>query len=147
MEMVFSALLAPIRMLFHTQFVVAALTGWTVQWKSPPRDENETSWDEALRHHGLHTLLGLVWAALVYWLNPAFLWWLLPVVGALIVSVPISVYSSRVSLGRRLRDTGFFVIPQESNPPPELSACTGICGTCRLLRASSTRSSIRSRTR
>jgi len=42
------------------------------------------------------------------------------VLGALAVSVPVSVYSSSVWLGRRLRDAGFFVIPQESNPPPEL---------------------------
>lgn len=112
-----SALLAPIRMLFHTQFVVAALTGLAIHWKSPPREDAETTWGEALRRHGLHTLLGLIWAGGVYWLNPSFLWWLLPVVGALILSVPISVYSSRVSLGRRLRTAGLFVIPEESWPP------------------------------
>ena len=121
-ELVFSALLAPIRMLFHTQFVLAALSGRSVQWKSPPREDAETSWTDAIRYHGLHTLLGLVWAAVVYWLNPAFLWWLLPVVGALIVSIPISVYSSRVSLGRRLRDARFFVTPEEAQPPKELRA-------------------------
>ena len=120
LELLFSALLAPIRMLFHTQFVLAALCGWSVQWKSPPREDAETSWSEALHHHGPHTLLGLVWAGVVYWLNPAFLWWLLPVVGALIVSIPISVYASRVSFGRRLRAARFFVTPEESRPPAEL---------------------------
>jgi len=120
LELLFSALLAPIRMLFHTQFVLAALCGWSVQWKSPPRADAETSWSHAVHHHGPHTLLGLIWAGVVYWLNPAFLWWLLPVVGALIVSIPISVYTSRVSLGRRLRAARFFVTPEESNPPKEL---------------------------
>ena len=119
-EMVFSALLAPVRMLFHTQFVVRALTGWSVQWKSPPREDTETTWGDALHHHGLHTLLGIGWAGLVYWLNPAFLWWLLPVVGALILSIPLSVYSSRVGLGRWFRSRGFFVIPEESHPPEAL---------------------------
>src|SRR6185295_11047756 len=95
-------------------------SGWSVQWKSPPRDAAEISWTDAIRYHGLHTLLGLVWAAVVYWLNPAFLWWLLPVVGALIVSIPISVYSSRVTLGCRLREARFFVTPEESRPPQEL---------------------------
>ncbi len=116
-ELFSSTLLAPIRMLFHTQFVVAALTGLTIPWKSPPREDAETPWGEALRRHGWHTLLGVGWAGGVYWLNPSFLWWLLPVVGALILSVPISVYSSRVSLGRRLRTAGLFVIPEESWPP------------------------------
>ena len=70
-----------------------------------------------MRRHGLHTLLGLGWLALVYWLNPSFLWWLLPVAGALTVSIPISVWSSRVSLGRSLRAERLFLIPEESYPP------------------------------
>ncbi|MGH8718178.1 MAG: glucans biosynthesis glucosyltransferase MdoH [Burkholderiales bacterium] len=119
-ELVFSALLAPIRMLFHTQFVAAALVGWPLHWKSPARGDAETGWGEALRRHGLHTLIGVVWAGGVYWLNPSFLWWLAPVAGALIVSIPLSVYSSRVSLGRGLRRAGFFLIPEESRPPREL---------------------------
>jgi membrane glycosyltransferase len=107
-------------MLFHTQFVLSAIFGWALQWKSPPREDAETAWSEALHHHGLHTLLGLAWAGVVYWLNPAFLWWLLPVVGALVISVPLSVYSSRVRLGRRLARARFFLIPEESRPPQEL---------------------------
>jgi len=119
-ELAFSALLAPVRMLFHTQFVVSALTGWSVQWKSPPREDAETTWGEALRRHGAHSVLGLAWAALVYWLDPAFLWWLLPVVGALLLSIPVSVYTSRVSLGKASRRAGLFVIPEELDPPEEL---------------------------
>src|SRR5207248_2420656 len=57
-----SVLLAPVRMLFHTQFVLGALTGWSVQWKSPPREDAETTWAEALRRHGAHSVLGLTWA-------------------------------------------------------------------------------------
>ena len=50
----------------------------------------------------LHTLFGVAWAAGVYWLEPSYAWWLLlPVVGALALSIPLSVYSSRVALGRR----------------------------------------------
>jgi membrane glycosyltransferase len=116
-EIVFSMLLAPVRMLFHTQFIVGALLGLKLAWKSPPREDAETSWSEALRRHGAHTLLGLAWLALVYWLNPSFLWWLLPVAGALAVSIPISVLSSRVSLGRALRAGRMFLIPEESDPP------------------------------
>jgi membrane glycosyltransferase len=119
-EMVFSALLAPVRMLFHTQFVLRALTGWSVQWKSPPREDTQTGWGDALRHHGLHTVLGIGWAALVYQLNPAFLWWLLPVVGALVLSIPLSVYSSRVGLGAWFRKRRLFLIPEESHPPEAL---------------------------
>ncbi|MGB7479255.1 MAG: glucans biosynthesis glucosyltransferase MdoH, partial [Burkholderiaceae bacterium] len=121
-ELVFSALLAPVRMLFHTRFVTAAFLGWAIRWKSPPRDDAETSWGEALRKHGGHTLLGLLWGGGVFWLNPSFLWWLLPIVGALALSIPLSVFSSRVSLGRRLRQLRLFLIPEELEPPAELRA-------------------------
>ena len=121
-ETVLSALFAPTRMLSHTRFVIAALVGWELHWKSPPREDAETSWTQALRRHGVQTLLGVAWTAGVYWLNPFVVWWLLPVAGALIVSIPVSVYTSRSSLGRRAREAGFFVIPEELHPPPEISA-------------------------
>jgi membrane glycosyltransferase len=119
-EMAVSALLAPIRMLFHTEFVAAALAGWKIQWRSPSREDAETSWREALARHGWHTLLGSVWAAGVYLLDPRFLWWLAPIVLALMLSMPISVLTSRVPLGRRLRKARLFLIPEETRPPKEL---------------------------
>jgi len=121
-EISLSALLAPIRMLFHTRFVVTALAGLRIQWKSPPREDTETSWGEAVRRHGAQTLLGIIWASAVFWLNPAFIWWLLPVAGALMLSIPVSVFTSRVTLGRRARGAGFFVIPEELYAPPEIQA-------------------------
>ena len=127
-ELVLSMLLAPIRMLFHTQFVAAAMSGLSIQWKSPPRENTETTWGEALRRHGLHTLLGLLWAGGVYWLNPSFLWWLLPVAGALIISIPLSVYTSRISTGRELRASGFFLIPEEHEIPVEIRRMQEIVG-------------------
>ncbi|HZW72186.1 MAG TPA: glucans biosynthesis glucosyltransferase MdoH, partial [Caldimonas sp.] len=54
-EFLHSLLLAPVRMLFHSQFVLAALSGWKLDWKSPPRDDAATSWREAIARHGVHT--------------------------------------------------------------------------------------------
>jgi membrane glycosyltransferase len=121
-EMLISAMLAPIRMLFHSQFVVGAFVGWAIHWQSPTREDAETTWREALRRHGAHTLLGTLWAAGVYWLNPSFLWWLLPIVGALMLSIPLSVYTSRLRLGRRLRAARLFLIPEETRLPAEIRA-------------------------
>jgi membrane glycosyltransferase len=130
-ELVLSVLLAPIRMLFHTRYVLSAFIGWNPQWKSPRREDTQTTWREAMLRHGPQTLLGMLWAGAVYALNPSFLWWLLPVAGALIVSIPVSVYTSRVSLGRRLRALGIFVIPEELDPPMEILATTAMRGAAR----------------
>lgn len=120
LELLTSMLLAPIRMLFHTRFVIAALLGRALNWQSPTRDDAETGWGEALRRHGVHTLFGVTWAAGVYALNPAYLWWLLPVVGALLLSILLSAFTSRVTLGLRARAARLFLIPEESQPPLEL---------------------------
>ena len=119
-ESLFSALLAPIRMLFHTRYVLTALLGFAVSWKSPPREDQSTPWGLALRRHALGSLLGIGWLGGVAWLNPHFIPWLLPVAGALVLAIPLSVWSSRVSLGRAARAQRLFLIPEESNPPREL---------------------------
>ena len=41
---------------------------------------------------------------------------------ASIVSIPMSVYTSRATLGVRARRAGLFLIPEETNPPPEILA-------------------------
>jgi len=121
-ECALSALLAPVRMFFHTQFVVASLLGRAVRWRSPSRADAQTDWTHALRRHGVHTVVGLAWIALVWWLDPHYLPWLLPVVGALILSIPLSVYTSRAGVGKALRRLGLFLIPEETRPPPVLAA-------------------------
>jgi len=122
LEVLFSMLLAPVRMLFHTRFIVSAFMGWQVQWTSPSRGNDETGWIEAIRNHGSQTLLGVTWGALVGWLNPTFLWWMSPILISLLLVIPVSVFSSRVRLGHRAKRNRLFRIPEESFPPPELRA-------------------------
>jgi membrane glycosyltransferase len=120
LEWLFSTLLAPVRMLFHTRFVLAAWLGLQLRWTSPPRQDSQTTWNEAIHNHGMHTLFGLAWTLGVYWLNPSFLLWLLPISGALMLSIPLSVWSSKVSLGRLARRLRLFAIPEERDPPDAL---------------------------
>jgi membrane glycosyltransferase len=119
-EIGLSSLFAPIRMVFHTKFVAMNLLGRTVVWRSGKREDSETSWGEALRHHGLDTALASAWGTALFVLNPHYFFWIMPVIGALVLSVPISVLVSRVRIGDRARRAGFFVIPEESDPAPEL---------------------------
>jgi membrane glycosyltransferase len=120
LEILVSSLFAPIRMVFHSRFVLTNLIGRTVTWRSQGREDAETSWREALGQHGADTLVASIWGATLFWLNPDYFWWVTPIVGALILSVPTSVLASRVRLGDRARKRKLFVIPEESAPPPEL---------------------------
>ena len=120
-EIVVSSLLAPIRMVFHTKFVLTNLLGRTVVWRSQGRGHQETSWGEAIRRHGTATVVASLWGLGVYWLNPEYFWWLTPIVAALIFSVPLSVWISRVRLGELARWAGLFLTPEEIDPPAEVA--------------------------
>ena len=121
LEFVHSLLLAPVRMLFHTQFVLAALTGLKLDWKSPPRDDAVTGWGEALRRHGMHTVLALVWIGAILISAATFPWWLSPVLAGLLMAIPLSAWSSHAAPGRWLRARGVFLIPEELEQPAVLA--------------------------
>jgi membrane glycosyltransferase len=120
LETVASSLYAPIRMLFHSKFVVTNVLGRVVAWRSPPRGDHETSWAEALRHHSGATLLACIWGGGVYWTNPQYFWWLTPILGALVLSIPVSVLMSRMHLGDAARRARLFATPEEISPPAEI---------------------------
>ncbi|GAA0499745.1 glucans biosynthesis glucosyltransferase MdoH [Tatumella terrea] len=120
LEMLFSVLLAPVRMLFHTVFVVSAFLGLKAVWNSPQRDDDATPWSEAFARHGMQMVLGIVWATGMGWLNLNFLWWLAPIVFSLILSPFVSAFSSRATLGLKSRRAKLFLIPEEYAPPQEL---------------------------
>ncbi|MEW6440103.1 MAG: glucans biosynthesis glucosyltransferase MdoH [bacterium] len=120
LEILLSSLLAPIRMVFHSRFVVTNLLGRTVTWRASDREGKPTGWREAFRSHAADSLLASAWGGALFWLNPNYFWWVTPIVSALILSIPLSVFTSRSSAGQRARRWGLFLIPEESQPPPLL---------------------------
>jgi membrane glycosyltransferase len=120
-EMLASAIFAPIRMVFHTRFLLLTAFGRTVGWRSPTRHEGGTTWGDALRYHWVDTVWASAWGLSVYWLNPNYFWWLTPIVVALVLSVPLSVLASRVRFGDRLRRIGLLRVPEETSTPPVLA--------------------------
>jgi membrane glycosyltransferase len=119
-EVLFAALLAPTRMLFHSKFVFITLLGRQVGWGPQQRSDLGTGWREAFRFHGTGVLLALVWGTILFMFNRSFFWWNLPVLIPLLLSVPLSVWSSQASVGRFLREMGLLLIPEETERPEEL---------------------------
>ncbi|WP_257457948.1 glucans biosynthesis glucosyltransferase MdoH [Archangium lipolyticum] len=118
MESVLSTLLAPVMMLFQSHFVFGTLLGYRVSWTSQQRDDQDLPWAEAARRHAVHTAVGVVLAAVAFLVSPGLLPWLSPVVAGLLLSIPLSVWTARASLGTWAARHGLFLIPEESAPPP-----------------------------
>ena len=119
-EVVISTLLAPVRMLFHSYFVVSTLLGGGSGWNAQNRSQ-ETGWIDAIRFHWWGTLLGISWGGVMYLANPGFFLWLSPIVIGLAVSVPLSVLTSKVRLGNGARLLHLFLTPPDIDPPKELA--------------------------
>lgn len=120
-ETIFFTLVAPVLMLFHSVFVLMILLGKGVNWGTQKRVADGTAWSYATRAHWGHTLLGLGWGTLAWWLDRPFFWWLSPVLSGMALSIPVSVLSSRASLGKLARKLGLFLTPEELSPPWEIT--------------------------
>jgi membrane glycosyltransferase len=66
------------------------------------------------------TMVALAWGWGVRVLHPDAFWWLVPVAGALVLSIPLSVLASRTRNGTRARSWGLFATPEETSPPTEI---------------------------
>jgi membrane glycosyltransferase len=115
-----SAMQAPLRMVAHTIFVVAALTGLKLEWKSPPREATDVSWQEARQSFAKAGLTVLAIAAVLALVHPPALLWLLPVGIPLLLAIPFTVLTSRSSLGEKVRQSELLLVPEESWTPSVL---------------------------
>lgn len=112
LEILISTLLAPIRMLSHTRFVLEALFNARLQWAGQNRGA-DTRWGAALWNHAPGSVLAGAWAGFAWWLKPLYFAWSLPVVVPLVLAAPTSVLLGRRALGERLRARGLFTVPPE----------------------------------
>jgi len=121
LETAFSALHAPLQMLWHTSFVVTSLLGGSVRWGGQRRLAGGVTWRTALRRHWWHMLIGLVWGGLIWWFDRPVFWWFTPVLAGMVLSVPLSVAVSNTRLGAHARALCLFLTPEEISTPPELA--------------------------
>ena len=131
LEMIISALLAPVHMMFNSKFVLFSLLGQGVSWVTQRRGVDDgTDWREAIITHGGQTFFGLVWGVSSFILLPAFFWWLSPVLAGLVLSIPVSIMLSKGALGSHARRIGIFLTPEETQPPHELARLTQNLAEC-----------------
>ena len=116
-ETVAATLLAPVLAFLQSYFVISILLGKNVKWDAQDRGESQTTLGESVSLLWPSTLLGVVWAVLLLEESPKLFWWFSPVLAGFLLAIPISVWSSRVSLGEWARKAGLFLTPEEMDPP------------------------------
>ena len=118
-ELLMSTIQAPIRMLAHCLFVLGALTGLKLEWKSPPRSGEAVSWRDASRRMGSLTLLPLVASLGLLRLRAAFVA-MVPMLLPLSLAVPFAVITGHPRVGRAVARLGLLRTPEEWRPTREL---------------------------
>ncbi len=120
LEGALSVLQAPVRMVAHSLFVVVALTGLKLDWKSPPREASDIPWSDAARRLGPIAAVIVALAAVAYSVEPRAVLWLLPVGLPLVLAMPIVVWTSRADLGEKVRGWKLLLVPEETWTPAVL---------------------------
>lgn len=113
-EIVVSALMAPVMMIFQSIAVVEILAGRDAGWQTQRRDDGTVERRELYRKYGVPTLCGVAMAASAYAVSLPLLLWMSPVIAGLLFAVPIGALSARPASAK------LFVTPEEREPPPVL---------------------------
>jgi membrane glycosyltransferase len=120
LESVLAIVQAPVRMLAHSLFVVVALTGLKLDWKSPPREAAAVPWRIAVAQLAPMTGVIAALAVGIALIDASALAWLMPVGLPLLLAIPLTVLTSQIALGISLRERGLLLIPEESRSPAVL---------------------------
>ena len=114
------SLLAPIMMVFHSRFVVYTILGKGVKWIAQRRKlSTGIDWREPILTFASTSVIGLLWATLAFFAPGYFFWWMLPVLGAMILAIPFAIATSST---RSLLRFGMFLTREEIDPPPVLQS-------------------------
>jgi membrane glycosyltransferase len=94
-ELLASILIAPIFMLMQTKAVTDVLRGRDSGWSVQRRDGEEVRFNELLRFHKWHVLIGATLAIACALTSPYVLAWMAPIIVGLLAAVHISEVTSR----------------------------------------------------
>ena len=121
LEVILSALYAPILMLIQSRHVFEVFMGRDSGWNPQRRDGGGTTWSDAWHFHKKHMFLSCVTAVIVWFLSPPLLAWLSPALLGLFLAVPLSRASGSESLGRLLSRFALLRTPEEAHVPALIS--------------------------
>ena len=107
-------LIYPAAVVFHTIFILGAVSGRATHWKAQFRDDRDLTWRAAARMLVAPLAGGLAALALLSWTAPVLAAVFAP---GLLLAIPLAVWSSRFPVGTWARRHGLFAVPDETRLP------------------------------
>jgi membrane glycosyltransferase len=117
LEIVMSALLAPIMMLVQSGHVMHILFGVDTGWNPQRRDDGSIPLAAIARKHRSHMALGIASLVAGLLISPSLVAWMSPTIAGLICAIPISWASGQLGFGLALRRLGLLQTPEEHDVP------------------------------
>ena len=117
LEIVVSALIAPISMLIQSRVILSILFGHDAGWKPQRRSDGSITIREAFRFSGWHMGAGLALSAAAYAVSPDALAWLGPAIAGMLVAAPATSLTASSRIGRFARRAGLLSTPEERTAP------------------------------
>ncbi len=118
LEIILSALLAPIMMVIQSGAVFQILAGRDTGWNPQRRDDGSIPLRAIVRRHWVHMALGLFTAVSSFLIATSLFAWMSPTIIGLVLAIPISWMSGQLAMGLALKRLGLLVTPEEAAPPP-----------------------------
>ncbi len=117
-EIIASALIAPIMMLIQSGAVMHIVLGRDTGWNPQRRDDGSIPVADIVRRHRSHVAMGVLAGVSAFMIAPSLAGWMSPTIVGLVLAIPISAASASLALGMALRRRGLLLTPEETSPPP-----------------------------
>ncbi len=117
LEVLFSAIFAPIMMVIQSGSVFQILLGRDTGWNPQRRDDGSIPFRDIVRRHRTHTMLGLIAGFSAFMIATSLFAWMSPTIVGLVLAIPLSWASGQLALGLWLKRYNLLVTPEEGAPP------------------------------
>jgi membrane glycosyltransferase len=117
LEVLVSALIAPVQMLIHCGLVADVLRGNDSGWRPQRREDESLPWSQVLYRHRWHMVAGLLLSVAASFISWGMLAWVAPAVIGMLLAAPLSMLTGSAAVGRRVQRAGLLRTPEETSQP------------------------------
>ena len=125
-EVIMSALLAPIMMVIQSGAVLGIIFGRDTGWVTQRRDDGTIPFKTIVMRHRSHVLLGIVAGISAFLIATSLFAWMSPTIIGLVLAVQISWISGLLSVGLALKRGNILMTPEERSPPKIATSATAM---------------------